>query len=74
VWIYNLADDGVSEWNTQVGHFLDLRNQTRSLSDLAAYFAFSQPGDAKITSMSVQCWAEPSLRMNVNGTLQRLRS
>jgi predicted permease len=49
VWIYNLGDDGVSEWNTQVGHFLDLRNQTRSFSDLAAYFAFSQPGDTKIT-------------------------
>jgi hypothetical protein len=49
VWIYNLADDGVSEWNTQVGHFLDLRKQNQSFSDLAAYFGFSQPGDAKIS-------------------------
>ena len=50
VWIYNLADDGVSEWNTQVGHFLDLRNQTRSLSDLAAYFAFSDRKSTRLNS------------------------
>jgi putative ABC transport system permease protein len=49
VWMYNLADDGVSEWNTQVGHFLDLRKQNQSFTDLAAYFGFSQPGDAKIS-------------------------
>ncbi len=49
VWIANLGDDGVAEWNTQVGHFLDLREQNRSFSDLAAYNTFSQPGDAKIT-------------------------
>src|SRR3954451_8513595 len=24
VWISNVADDGVSEWRMQVGHFLDL--------------------------------------------------
>lgn len=50
VWIYNLADDRVSEWSTQVGHFLDLRKQTHSFADLAAYFAFSNAGDAKITA------------------------
>jgi len=49
VWIYNLSDDGISEWSTQVGHFLDVRKQNQSFTDLAAYFAFSQPGDAKIT-------------------------
>lgn len=49
VWMYNLSDDGVSEWTTQVGHFLDLRKQTHSFSDLAAYFAFSNASDAKIT-------------------------
>ncbi len=49
VWIANRADDGVAEWSTQVGHFLDLRQQNRSFSDLAAYFTFLQPGDAKIT-------------------------
>jgi hypothetical protein len=94
VWIYNLSDDGISEWSTQVGHFLDVRKQNQSFTDLAAYFAFSQPGDAKITGdgeterlssllvsenffrcwMSVPCWAEPSPRMNRNGTLLRRRS
>ena len=49
VWISNLADDRVSEWSVQVGHFLDLREQTRSFSDLAAYATFSQAGDAKIS-------------------------
>jgi predicted permease len=53
VWIYNLADDGVSEWNTQVGHFLDLREQNRSFSDLAAYSASFQPGDAEMTGDGV---------------------
>jgi predicted permease len=53
VWIYNLADDGVSEWSTQVRHFLDLRDQNRSFSDLAAYFNFFQPGDAKITGNGI---------------------
>ena len=48
VWIANLADDGVSEWNTQVGHFLDLRERNRSFSDIAAYFTSFQPGDAKV--------------------------
>jgi predicted permease len=59
VWISNRADDGVKEWNIQVGHFLDLRDQTKSFSDLAAYFAFSAPGDAK---------------MLINGELERLNS
>ncbi len=49
VWIYNLADDRVSEWSTQVNHFLDLREQNRSFSDLAAYFASFEPGNAKLT-------------------------
>jgi predicted permease len=49
VWIYNLADEGVSEWSTQVGHFLDLREQNRSFSDLAAYSTFLQPGDTRIS-------------------------
>jgi len=48
VWIYNLADDGGAEWNTQVGHYLDLRERNRSFSDLAGYFTSFQPGDAKI--------------------------
>jgi predicted permease len=49
VWIYNLADDRVSEWSTQVNHFLDLRDQNQSFSGLAAYFASFEPGNAKLT-------------------------
>src|SRR5437016_10984978 len=59
VWISNRADDGLKEWSVQVGHFLDLRDQTKSFSDLAAYATFSQPGDAK---------------MLINGELERLNS
>jgi hypothetical protein len=53
VWIYNLADDRISEWSTQVSHYLDLREQNRSFSDLAAYYKHFQPGDAKITGDGV---------------------
>src|SRR5579872_6578391 len=65
VWIYNLADDHVSEWSTQVDHFLDLREQSRAFSDLAAYFPFFEPGNAKVTGDGV---AEPfnSLQVSQN--------
>jgi len=33
----------------QVGHFLDLREQNKSFSDMAAYFAFYGVGDNKLT-------------------------
>ena len=33
----------------QVGHLLDLRENTQSFSDLAAYFAFYGVGDSKLT-------------------------
>lgn len=49
VWIGNVADDGVSEWSLQVGHFLDLREQNRSFTEIAAYSTFFRPGDAKVT-------------------------
>jgi predicted permease len=48
VWIANKSDDGLSEWGTQADHYLDLRAQNRSFSDLAAYFSFYSPGDAKL--------------------------
>ena len=49
VWIYNLADDGVSEWQTQVGHYLDMRELNKSFSDLTAYFTSFEPGNVKVT-------------------------
>jgi predicted permease len=45
VWMWNLSDDGVTEWSWQVGHFLDLRAQSRSFEDLAGYFAYGTADD-----------------------------
>ena len=45
VWIANRDTSGLSGQTTQVGHVLDLRERTRSLSALAGYFAFYGVGD-----------------------------
>jgi len=45
VWLANHDTSGLSGQTTQVGHLLDLRAQSRSFSDLAAYFAFYGVGD-----------------------------
>jgi predicted permease len=45
VWIANRDTSGLSGQTTQVGHMLDLRERTRSLSALAGYFAFYGVGD-----------------------------
>ncbi len=50
VWVSNLGKDGdLSGQTIQVGHFLDLRQQNQSFSDMAAYFAFYGVGDSKLT-------------------------
>jgi len=49
VWIANHDEtSGLSGETTQVGHFLDLREQNRSFEDVAAYFAFYGVGDNKL--------------------------
>src|SRR5262245_3226278 len=45
VWISNRDVSGLSGQTTQVGHMLDLRERTQSLSALAGYFAFYGVGD-----------------------------
>src|SRR5688572_5798799 len=45
VWIANRDSAGLSGQTTQVGHVLDLRERTRTLSALAGYFAFYGVGD-----------------------------
>src|SRR5262245_5983836 len=45
VWISNHDTSGLSGQTTQVGHMLDLRERTQSLSALAGYFAFYGVGD-----------------------------
>src|SRR5262245_46518276 len=51
MWIANGGKDGnLSGVTIQVGHLLDLRENNKSFSDLAAYMAFYGVGDAKLTS------------------------
>jgi len=45
VWIANRDVSGLSGQTTQVGHMLDLRERTRTLSAVAGYFAFYGVGD-----------------------------
>src|SRR5216683_990937 len=45
VWISNHDTSGLSGQTTQVGHFLDLRERTQSLSAVAGYMAFYGVGD-----------------------------
>ena len=45
VWIANQDTSGMSGQTTQVGHMLDLRERSQSLSALAGYFAFYGVGD-----------------------------
>ena len=46
VWITNSNRSGLSAQTTQVGHMLDLRERTRTLSAVAGYFAFYGVGDS----------------------------
>ena len=48
VWIGNVADNGVDVWRVQVAHFVDLGARSRSLSDLAGYYAYYSVGDAVV--------------------------
>jgi predicted permease len=45
VWIANHDTSGMSGQTTQVGHMLDLRERTRTLSGVAGYMAFYGVGD-----------------------------
>ncbi len=45
VWIANRETSGLSGQTTQVGHMLDLRERTQSLSAVTGYFAFYGVGD-----------------------------
>jgi predicted permease len=49
-WIANHGDatNDMSGKTTQVDHFLDMRAQSQSFSDMAAYMAFYGVGDAKL--------------------------
>jgi predicted permease len=49
VWIANHQSTGLSGQTTQVGHMLDLRERTRTLSAVAGYMAFYGVGDTVLT-------------------------
>ena len=49
VWIANHDTAGLSGQTTQVGAMLDLRQRSRSFSEITAYFAFYGVGDNKLT-------------------------
>jgi predicted permease len=49
VWIANRDTAGLSGQTTQVGHMLDLRERTQSLSAIAGYFAFYGVGDSLLS-------------------------
>ncbi len=49
VWIANHRSAGLSGQTTQVGHMLDLRERTQTLSAVAGYFAFYGVGDTMLT-------------------------
>lgn len=49
VWIANHDSAGLSGQTTQVGHMLDLRERTSSLTAVAGYFAFYGVGDTVLT-------------------------
>src|SRR5262245_39367829 len=51
VWVANTSpkDPGLSGETVPVMHYLDLRTQAKSFSEIAAYFAFYSPGDARLS-------------------------
>ena len=49
VWIANHDTAGLSGQTTQVGHMLDLRERTQSLSAVAGFFAFYGVGDTVLS-------------------------
>ncbi|HTI38168.1 MAG TPA: ABC transporter permease [Vicinamibacterales bacterium] len=49
VWITNHDSSGLSGQTTQVGHMLDLRERTHTLSAIAGYMAFYGVGDALLS-------------------------
>ena len=50
VWIANNVHSGMSGQTTQVDYLLDLRQQSKSLSELAGYNAFYGTGNAKLVT------------------------
>ena len=48
VWISNVGTNN-AEWSTQVNHFIDLRAQNKSFTDLAGYYGYYSVGNTELT-------------------------
>lgn len=48
VWISNDGQND-EEWSTEVNHFVDLRAQNKSFSDIAGYYNYYREGDYELT-------------------------
>ena len=71
VWIANRDTSGLSGQTTQVGHMLDLRERTQSLSAVAGYFAFYGVGDNLLSG--TRRAGAPERRAGVGQLLRRAR-
>src|SRR6185503_13573966 len=49
VWVANGNSENLSAQTVQVSNLLDLRGQSRTLAEVAGYFAFYAPGDMRLT-------------------------
>ena len=58
LWIGNNVGEGLSGQTTQAGHALDLAARSKTLSSVAAYYAFTTAGDQRLTTR------EDSVRLN----------
>ena len=50
VWIGNGGPTAMSNWNTEVNHFLDLSAQNKSFEELGGYFGSFTAGGSNLTS------------------------
>jgi predicted permease len=51
VWISNDGQNN-EEWTTEVNHFIDLRAQNKSFTDIAGYYNYYREGDYELTGTS----------------------
>jgi predicted permease len=49
VWISNISDDGVAEWQIEADHVADLAARNRTLDGLAGFFRYYGVGNAPLT-------------------------
>jgi predicted permease len=48
-WISNIGDNGTDEWNLEVFNYLDLKNRSHTVADMAGYNNYYGTGNAPVT-------------------------